>query len=284
MRKLFLIPLCLGVAVAASAASAAKPCFTPGQGKLLLGGGMWDEAYYQRGAVLCGGPEAAILMIVDVPSVSAEEAKAFADDYHKKGWTNVSVLDLSDEERAVAQVRQAAHIEFSVNAQADMMALLDAKPRVAAAIRERFAGGALVAGNGGGAAVVTKVMAITGDKADLKSLKKGGTPTRAGLGLWPEAMVDAFFVTRQRWARLVAPLLDNPGHVGVGIDEGTALLVDGPTLEVFGTGTVTLFDARKAKVQPAAADGVLSASGIGLTVLRGGDRFNWKTGRPIAHR
>ncbi len=281
MRKLFLIPLCLGLAVPAMAA---KPCFTPGQGKLLLGGGMWDDAYYQRGTALCGGPDASVLLIVDAPSVSAEEAKGMADQWANKGWSNFTVLDLSDEDRAVAQVQQAAHIEFNINAQADMMALLDAKPRVVAAIRERFAGGALVAGNGGGAAVVTKLMAITGDKADLKSLKKGGTPTRSGLGLWPEAMVDAFFVTRQRWARLVAPLLDNPGHIGVGIDEGTAMLVDGPTLEVFGAGTVTLFDARKARVQPAAEGGVLSGGGVGLSVLRAGDRFNWKTGRLIARR
>lgn len=281
MRKLFLIPLYLGLA---APAIAAKPCFTPGQGKLLLGGGMWDDAYYQRGIGLCGGPDAQVLMIVDAPSLSPEQAKGIAEDFRKKGWANVAVLDLSDEDRAVAQVRQAAHIEFNVNAQAEMMALLDAKPRVAAAIRERFAGGALVAGNGGGAAVVTRVMAITGDKADLKSLKRGGTPTRSGLGLWPEAMVDAFFVTRQRWARLVAPLLDNPGLIGVGIDEGTAMLVDGPTLEVFGKGTVTLFDARKAKVQPTPAGGVLSGGGMGLSVLRDGDRFNWKTGRLLAHR
>ena len=276
--------LALTAPLHAAAPAGAGPCFTPGKGKLLLGGGMWDDAYYKRGFDLCGGPAAAVLLVVEAPSVAPEDAKASADDWAKKGVTNFAVLDLSDEDRAVVQVQQAAHIEFNVNSQADMMALLDAKPRVAAAIRARYAGGALVAGNGAGAAVVTSVMAITGDKADLKSLKQGGTPTRSGLGLWREAMVDAFFVTRQRWARLVAPVLDNPGKIGVGIDEGTAVLVAGDTLEVIGSGTATLVDSRKARVAPVAKGRTLSATGLTMHVLRAGDRFDWKRGQRIAAR
>ena len=65
---------------------------------------------------------------------------------------------------------------------------------------------------------------FTGD-ADLESLTAGATVIAEGLGLWPEALVDQHFLKRQRDNRLISAVIDRPTLVGVGIDEGTAVIV-----------------------------------------------------------
>jgi cyanophycinase len=69
--------------------------------------------------------------------------------------------------------------------------------------------------------------------------------TRPGLGLLPGTIVDQHFVKRQRENRLFALVLAHPEELGVGIDEGTALLVeDGRRGSVVGDGVVMLVDGR----------------------------------------
>jgi cyanophycinase-like exopeptidase len=58
--------------------------------------------------------------------------------------------------------------------------------------------------------------------------------------------------------------------IGVGIDEATAAIVRGGTLEVVGQSAVVIFDARKAKVESAAAGSVAAATGVLTSVLREG--------------
>ena len=70
-------------------------------------------------------------------------------------------------------------------------------------------------GTSAGAAVIAEAM-FTGD-ADLKSLKAGATVIAKGLGLWPEALIDQHFLTRQRGNRLMSAVMDRPALVGVGI-------------------------------------------------------------------
>jgi cyanophycinase len=100
-----------------------------------------------------------------------------------------------------------------------------------------------------------------------------------GLGFWPQAIVDQHFVKRQRFTRLLACVLDHPDLVGVGIDEKTAVIVDGGKCEVMGESTVLVLDARAAQKRASKAGETLSASGLQLNVLHQGDKFEIK---PVA--
>src|SRR5437773_2486153 len=84
---------------------------------------------------------------------------------------------------------------------------------------------ALAGGTSAGAAVLAEAM-FTGD-ADLTSLIAGATVTGKGLGLWSEALIDQHFLKRQRDNRLISAVMDHPAMIGVGIDEGTAVVVQG---------------------------------------------------------
>ena len=135
-------------------------------------------------------------------------------------------------------------------------------------IRARRNAGTVVAGSSAGAAVMSKVM-ITGD-ADLKNVTAGATVTREGLGLWPEVIADQHFLQRQRNNRLVAAVLDRPTLVGVGIDEATAVVVRGSRIDVIGTSSVIVIDARRAKVSETAEGAAAAGTGLTLHVLRAG--------------
>ena len=82
-------------------------------------------------------------------------------------------------------------------------------------------------------------------RADGDGAVVSGLRTGPGLGLLPEVIVDMHFAERQRLPRLLAAVLRQPSHVGLGIDEDTAVLVSPGRFEVLGRGAVTTVDARE---------------------------------------
>lgn len=122
-----------------------------------------------------------------------------------------------------------------------MSALQDAG--VVEAIRARHAQGKTIGGTSAGAAVMSQTM-IT------RSAGRRGTPeanvpvTGQGLGLWPAVIVDQHFLKRKRQERLKSAVLTHPTLVGIGIEESTAIFVNGGEFEVVGAGPVTIYDAR----------------------------------------
>ncbi len=85
--------------------------------------------------------------------------------------------------------------------------------------------GGVIGGTSAGAAVMSLPMIAGGkDRATLAT----------GFGFLPGAIVDQHFLKRNRANRLLAALNDNPGWFGLGIDEGTAVVVDGRALTIVG--------------------------------------------------
>ena len=75
-----------------------------------------------------------------------------------------------------------------------------------------------------------------------------GPPTVEGLGLWPEAIVSPHFTERRRLPSLVAIVRDHPNLTGIGLDEGTAVIVFKGAFDVLGRGTVSVVDAGRTEV------------------------------------
>jgi cyanophycinase len=123
-------------------------------------------------------------------------------------------------------------------------------------IRQLFQDGAVVSGTSAGAAVMSRVM-ITGDEArphegsPFDRVEAEEIVTREGFGFLPEAVVvDQHFVKRRRNNRLISVVLEAPGRLGLGVNEGTAIWVrpDG-TFDVMGDGPVVVYDAGAARVE-----------------------------------
>lgn len=89
--------------------------------------------------------------------------------------------------------------------------------------------GGAIGGISAGAAVMSSVMIHNGENEPEMS---------RGFGLLPGTIVDQHFLARNRQQRLMGALQANPGMVGLGIDEGAAVVVHGRRLKVVGDSEV----------------------------------------------
>jgi len=142
-------------------------------------------------------------------------------------------------------------------------------------IRERHQQGAFIAGTSAGAAMMSDPMIGGGDS--LLALSHGvchedgcpGVWLRDGMGFWSGWITDQHFLARGRVGRLLTALLeasDGP-RLGLGVDEDTAVIVDGELAEVVGRSGAMIINAATADRREA------GWSGITMTLYGPGDRF-----------
>lgn len=89
--------------------------------------------------------------------------------------------------------------------------------------------GGVVGGISAGAAVMSSIMICAGDTIP---------EMRPGFDLLPGMIVDQHFLARNRQQRLMGAVAAHPGMVGLGIDEGGAVVVHGRHLRVVGNSGV----------------------------------------------
>ena len=89
----------------------------------------------------------------------------------------------------------------------------------------------VVGGTSAGAAIMSPIM-IRRDKPEVQ--------TGPGFGFLPGTVVDQHFLKRNRQSRLLKVLDAHPDLVGLGIDEGTGVVVEGNQLSVVGESQVVV--------------------------------------------
>jgi cyanophycinase len=149
-------------------------------------------------------------------------------------------------------------------------------------VRELFEQGGCVAGTSAGASVVSETMLVTGDSAASPRVADA-VRMAPGFGFLPGVIVDQHFAERGRIGRLVGAVAQNPRIVGIGIDEDTAVVCEGPTLTVLGSGGVYVVDGREMShnnLVDEASDRTLSVFDLRLHLLNTGDTFDLAERRP----
>jgi cyanophycinase len=147
------------------------------------------------------------------------------------------------------------------------------------AIHEAFNKGHLVCGSSAGAAVMSKKM-ITGNELkhpntdeSFITMEAGNIEVKEGLGMLENVIIDQHFIKRKRLNRSVSVCIENPENMIVGINESTAILVDGNKATVYGGQVVVLRNpSSSGKIQ----DGLLGAENIRLDVYLPGESFRIK--------
>ena len=151
---------------------------------------------------------------------------------------------------------------------------------VYAAIHKAYQNGATIAGTSAGAAVMSGYM-ITGVqlkdsvyKETFDKLWDKNIEFSEGLGLLQRTIIDQHFLKRNRYNRILSALAAKPGYMGVGIDEGTAIIVQGSKATVAGNSQVLRFTTPESStVTP---NGLLKFKNINLGIYTAGDVFNIK--------
>jgi cyanophycinase len=90
-------------------------------------------------------------------------------------------------------------------------------------------------------------------------------------------MIDTHFAQRRRLHRLFVAISRNPELMGLGIDEDTALVVNGNVGQVVGQGGVTFVDGRTVRFDNAdelTTEGQLTLSHLRVGIVGRGYAFN----------
>jgi cyanophycinase len=144
--------------------------------------------------------------------------------------------------------------------------------------------GQLIAGTSAGAACMGQVMLMSAmaEGSEKHKLERAFIMAR-GLSLVRDMVIDQHFAQRARIERLLGALAENPGVLGVGIDEDTAVIVSGPHFEVIGSGAVYVADGSNISYTNAtdpAPGRTLCLFDVRLHVLNNGSQFDIAARRP----
>ncbi|MBT2557628.1 cyanophycinase [Hymenobacter sp. ISL-91] len=221
--------------------------------------------------------------VVVVPTASQESTEA-AQDYVKLfaslGIRHVEVLDIQSREQAnsaeaLEMLNRADGVMLTGGDQLRLTALLGGT-LVLKCLNERYLREPFViAGTSAGATAMSTPMIYQG-RNDAGFLKDEIHIT-TGLQLLRDVAVDTHFIARGRIVRMAQIISTNPGCIGLGLEEDTAVLVTkGGELEVVGHGIAVLLDGHDCtdntiyEVQPGEG---FSIRNLRLHLLASGQRF-----------
>jgi len=277
----------------ASATPAPAPA-APTRGYLfIVGGGPQPPELVQKFVDLAGGAGHSRIVVFAMASEDGEASgEEKADDLRKLGAEARNLFITREQANSDSVARLLDGVTGVWFGGGDQVLLTRALQgtKVEAAIQARYRAGAVVGGTSAGAAVMSTSM-ITGDERHPGGSRPTSDPsngfitiarenvvTSAGFGLLPNAIVDQHFVRRKRHNRLMSLVLEDAKHLGVGIDESTALLVhpDGHW-SVLGASVAIVYDARRSEITRPSAP-VLGATEIVVHVLPAGSSFDPRTG------
>jgi cyanophycinase len=148
-------------------------------------------------------------------------------------------------------------------------------------IREIWRRGGVLAGTSAGASVMSDTMMVRGSSSETHRI--GDLQMAPGLGLVRDVIIDQHFAERGRIGRLLGAVAQSPRVLGLGIDEDTALILDGHDFTVIGSGGVYVVDAEgvtASNIAEAESDRALSILDVRLHVLAQGDGFDLRARRP----
>ncbi len=236
----------------------------------------------ERFAELGGGADANVVIIPTasrLPDTGERYEKIFSDlGVASAVSLNFETREDGERQEWLEKIEAASAIFITGGTQLRVSTILGGTS-AAKAIRQRNAAGAVVGGTSAGAGVLSEHMIAFGNEGS--SPRADSVRLAPGLGLTNRFIIDQHFRQRDRLGRLVAALAFNPFAVGIGLDEDTAAFI-GPdnTLEVEGSGTVTIADASDAQFSSMAQAGEhdpVCLLGLKVHFLIAGSTFNLHT-------
>jgi cyanophycinase len=144
--------------------------------------------------------------------------------------------------------------------------------------------GGVLAGTSAGAAAMGQMMLMSPEVEGSGKHKLGRAFIMArGLGFTRDMVIDQHFAQRARIERLLGAMAENPGVLGIGIDEDTAVIVNGSSFDVIGSGAVYVADGSKISYTNASQDSpdrILCLLDVRLHVLCHGLSFDMSERQP----
>jgi cyanophycinase len=262
---------------------------------VIIGGGKRPDYLIEEIIKLAGGNQAPILIVPAASEDQLDSSLYARHQFESCGAENVRYILLKKEEvdspKNLSIVKKCKAIFFTGGDQNRLTSFL-LGTKFLEEIKRIYMQGGVISGTSAGAAVMSKIM-ITGEELLFKEekkdeeggfrvIKRNNVQTAEGFGFLENVIIDQHFIKRKRLNRLISVVLENPGLIGVGIDEETAIIVEkGKKFKVLGEGTVMIFDARRAKEISEDKNGNITVKNLRVHILKSGEYFDLQKGEPI---
>jgi len=258
-------------------ASAARPpgntAVSPDRGSLVVvGGGRVGPEIVNEFLRLAGGKDAAIVVVPTAGGDTAyTQACACTRLLRDAGATDVTVLHTYDPKRAddesfVAPIRRASAVWFPGGRQ---WRLADAYlgTRTERELHALLARGGVIGGSSAGASIQASYLVRGAPEGNTIMMSPGH---EKGFGFLRDVAVDQHVLARNRLNDLPEVLAKHRQLLGIGIDEGTAIVVQRDTFAVIGVSKVFVYGGQDAP-----------DSGKVYRTLGSGDRYSLRERKVI---
>lgn len=230
------------------------PEYGPAAGKLVIvgGGNLTGSGVIEKFIALAGGKDKKFVIVptaggnrrADGTPIVYDEAEVVAP-FKAYGLTNVHMLHtydpkVADTEAFAAMLKDANAVWFVGGRQWNIVDSY-AGTRTLAGFQDVLKRGGVIGGSSAGATIQGQYL-VRGATAGSEIMMTDEPNHQAGFGFLRRSAIDQHINTRNRWDDLIPVIAKYPTLLGIGLSEGTAIVVDGDRFEVIGRWKVAIHD------------------------------------------
>lgn len=256
--------------------------YGPPKGTLVIVGGGVTTKIMERFIQLGGGREGGRFVIVPTAGGNYDrdgypktyQVERVLAPWRNRGVKNVSMLHthnprVADTKEFVAELRQATAVWFNGGRQWNIVDSY-AGTRTYDEFHRVLERGGVIGGSSAGASIQGEYL-VRGDTEGPEIVMTDEEEHQLGFEFLRKSAIDPHLNTRNRWEDIVPVIEEQPHLLGIGVSEGTAIIVTGDIFEVVGESIVAVHD--NTGVYP---------WGRPCLFLASGDAYDMKTRRFVA--
>ena len=253
------------------------------KGKLfIIGGGQRSDAMMTQLVSLSDLQKKDYIVVLPMSSEEPDSAYIYFKKQFEKLTPNPIIMLNFDKTTATNKVlndslQNAKLIFISGGDQSRFMNVVKNTP-IYTAIHRAYENGSTIAGTSAGAAVMCEHMITGNQKLESKysetfnNIRYDNLETTTGMGLVKNVIIDQHFLKRSRYNRLLSALVEFPTHIGIGVDESTALIVRNKEIEIVGESEVIVVKKPKG-IAKSKKENLVSIKSLEMAVYTEGQKF-----------
>lgn len=231
--------------------------------------------------------EGSLIVLTAATDYPEEVGAVYLSTFRKLDYSEVRVIDIKNREDANRidygnEISSSSCIFFTGGDQLKITSLIGGT-YLLESLKEAYKNGSLIVGTSAGASCLCSTMIVSGKDDD--SPRKCTIKMAPGLDIIRGVLIDQHFAQRGRIGRLLNAVAQNPDILGIGIDENTAVVIEGKSeFRVIGSGAVTIADGKLmtfTNVSELSPDESLAITDIKLHILPKGYRYNIEERLPL---
>lgn len=260
------------------------------KGNLIIIGGAEDKEdkceILKKVVELSGNENSKVVLITAATEHPKEVGSLYRKIFKKLGVSEINIANIGSRKDAsnheyIELIEKSTCIFFTGGDQLRITSLLGGTG-VYKALKYAHLKGTLLVGTSAGASAMSSNMIVTG--VDDDAPKYCTLKMAPGLGILDEVIIDQHFAQRGRIGRLLVAVAQNPHMLGVGIDEDTAIIVNGTIFRTIGSQSVTVVDGMNishTNVSELAPQEPIALTDVKLHILPGGYGYDLESREPL---